>query len=160
MNQSFQSDKHPPRLLPRPYTDKWSATRQECTWTRNSFPWSDGSYSANWDLLCDKRHCFRPEGYEGGVESSLNTAMGTPELSWVFTGTTETLEEGSSPRLGTAAFARRLWIRETGLCTGVSQYHQANLQKQGSEICENERLWMPKKKKKAHYHSEFQLYFP
>ena len=75
--------------------------------------------------------------------------MGTPELSWVFTGASETLEEGSSPQLGTAAFARRLWIHETGLCTGVSQYHQANLQKQGSEICENGTLDAKKKKKKS-----------
>ena len=71
--------------------------------------------------------------------------MGTPALSWVLTVTTETLGERSSPPSGTAASARRLWIHETGLCTGVSQYHQANLQKWGSEICENRRLWMQKK---------------
>ena len=82
--------------------------------------------------------------------------MGTPALSWVLTGTTETLEEEPSPPSGTAAFARRLWIHETGLCTGVSQYHQANLHKRGSETCENQRLWMQKTHKKkaaANYHS-------
>ena len=68
-----------------------------------------------------------------------------PALSWVLTVMTETLGERSSPPSGTAASARRLWIHETGLCTGVSQYHQANLQKWGSEICENGRLWMQNK---------------
>ena len=71
--------------------------------------------------------------------------MGTPALSWVLTVMTETLGERSSPPSGSAASARRLWIHETGLCTGVSQYHQANLQKWGSEICENGRLWMQNK---------------
>lgn len=70
--------------------------------------------------------------------------MGTPALSWVLTGMNETLGDRSSPPSGTAASARRLWIHETGLCIGVSQYHQANLQKWGSETCENGRLWMQK----------------
>lgn len=48
----------------------------------------------------------------------------------MLTTTTEILKGKSSPQLGIAAFAHQLSIHEIGLCIGVSQYHQATLQKQ------------------------------
>jgi hypothetical protein len=57
------------------------------------------------------------------------------------------LKEKPLPQLNIAAFVHQLWIHETGLYIGVSQYHQATLQIHKKKVLEfMRRKWVQRKK--------------